>query len=83
MIVYPQALETDLTTATTVQDALYVSVINTGTVALITIRANPDTADNRRSITLDAGERAVIRKERTDTLEGGVAFKAVPVIRQQ
>lgn len=84
MIVYPQAVETDLTSPTTVQDANFVSVINTAaSAAQITIEDVDSAPAAKRTITLGAGERLTIKKQKTDTMEGGVAFKAVPVIRTQ
>ena len=84
MIIYPTAVEGNLSTATDVGGSNFVRVLNTAaTTGLVTIRSNPDDASKIRTVTLGAGEAVVIRKESTDTLEGGADFRAVSVMRQQ
>ena len=71
------AAETTLTAATNVDSATVVRVLNTGTAAVVTRKDSGGATIG--SFTMVANEVAYVEKEPTDTLEGGVAFKAVKV----
>ena len=77
MLIKVLAAETTLTSATNVNTATVVRVINTGIQAVVT-RKDSDGA-TIGSFTMVANEVAYVEKEPTDTLEGGAAFKASKV----
>ena len=80
MKLFPIGLETPLTSATTVNDAPYVSVLNTsGSAVQIEIRnANPNPF-NVATITINAGERLVLGKEKGWKMIATSDVLAVPV----
>ena len=82
MILYPLSLETTLTSATTVFDASFVSLLNVSSSPIL-VTFKDDEGITRVTLTLGAGERIITRKEKTMTLEGSGDIKAVAVIRQQ
>ena len=69
--------ETTLTSATTVDSATVVRVLNTGSAAVVTRKDSGGTTLG--TATLNANEVVYLVKDATDTLEGGAAFKAVKV----
>jgi hypothetical protein len=71
------AAETTLTSATNVDSATVVRVLNTSTAALVTRKDS--TGATIGSFTMAANEVAYVEKDSTDTLEGGAAFKAAKV----
>lgn len=77
MLIKVLAAETTLTSATNVDTATVVRVINTSTAALVTRKDS--TGATIGSFTMAANEVAYVEKEPTDTLEGGAAFKAVKI----
>lgn len=68
--------EGDLTSASNVNYASLVRVNNTGSAAVVTHR---DDSGVVGTVTLQANEIVYIRKQASDTLEGGAAFKVVKV----
>lgn len=77
MLIKVLAAETTLTSATNVDTATVVRVLNTSTAALVTRKDSAGTTIG--SFTMAANEVAYVEKDPTDTLEGGAAFKAVKV----
>lgn len=75
-VIKPKALEITLTAANTVNDAVLVRVY-ASTEALITV-ANT-AGSNTGSLTLPAGEIALIEKEARGTLTASASVKAVSV----
>lgn len=70
--------ETDLTSATTVNDAVLVRLYNTDTSGvLVTLKDSEGTT--KGTMTVPAGSVNFIQKEHTDTLEGGAAVLAVSI----
>jgi hypothetical protein len=77
MIVKLLAAETNLTSATNVNSATLVRVLNTGSAGVVTRK---DSGGNTiGTVTLAANEVAYLDKEPSDTLEGGSGFKAVKI----
>lgn len=77
MLIKVLAAETTLTSATNVDTATVVRVLNTSTAALVTRKDS--TGATIGSFTMAPNEVAYVEKDPTDTLEGGAAFKAVKV----
>lgn len=77
MLIKVLASETTLTSATNVDTATVVRVLNTGSAATVT-RKDSD-GNTIGTLTLAANEVAYLEKEPSDTLEGGAAFKVVKI----
>lgn len=77
MLIKVLGSQIDLTSATNVDTATVVRVLNTGSAALVTRKDSGGTTIG--TVTLAANEIAYLEKEPTDTLEGGVAFKVVKI----
>lgn len=76
MNIKPISTETTLTSATTVDSATLVRLLNTSTATLVTIK---DGATTVASFTIAASEVVLVEKDAAQTLEGGAAIKAVKV----
>ena len=76
MIVKPLAEETDLATATTVQNATVVRLVNTGSSVVVTVKDGSATV---ASLTLTQGEVLNIQKAPTQSLVATEDVLAVKV----
>lgn len=76
MNIKPISTETTLTSATTVDSATLVRLLNTSTATLITIKEGLATV---ATFTIAASEVVLVEKDAAQTLEGGAAIKAVKV----
>ena len=76
MLVKPLSEETDLATATDVDKATVVRLVNTGSSTVVTIKNGTSTV---ASLTLTEGEVLHLQKGATQTLSAVSAVKAVKV----
>lgn len=76
MNIKPIAEESNLTSATTLDNATVVRLFNTSTATLVTIK---DGAVIYSSFTIGANEIVLVEKDPAQTIEGGAAIKAVKV----
>jgi hypothetical protein len=77
MIIKVLSSEIALTNPSTVGLATTVRILNTGSAATITRKNSAETIIG--TVTIAAGEIVYLEKDSSDTLEGGVSFKAVKI----
>lgn len=76
MQIKPLATETTLTSATNVGLATLVRLINTSTLATVTLAEGGSTL---ATFSLAANESIIVEKEPTNTLAGGASIRAVKI----
>jgi len=76
MQIKPLASETTLTTATNVGSATLVRLINTGTLATVTLAEGATTL---ATFSMAANEVILVEKDPTNTLAGGASIRAVKI----